>query len=838
MLTKYTNCEVIEVKSADEKIEGNAKLSSFDHIPKDTYRRGDGYLYVKVRAISSRVNKNFDGWPVNELAGMEETDFREVASKVAKTSETGGISKLTFTRDSSEIKSKGDYGFRTFVGRPVFIDHNNSDPKRARGVVVDAMLHIENPQRLSSDAYWSKAPENHRPETWIELLLEIDGKSFPKLAKALLSGKVNAVSMGCNVEHTLCSICNHKAATVEDYCSHIQRKGTTFKTGSIDKLAYEDCYNVNFFEISAVFDPADVTALFTEPVAKHASVESKFQVGERVKDSESGKEGVVKYVEELNSDEYGDSFKTCKVQWDDGGQSEIEATSLVAIEEKATQGNDITDNNIDDIANKYFYLDNNSNDKGRRAKVGYVENDLAKRAFHAGESYHYSPVEISEFDSVKMAEYLGVKPYDANMHKYMKAYEDGIESAVNGGHNLKVANTETQSLEDNFNKSPYERSSSMNTEKYGESIMAPSKINTLKGDKPCPIGLAGECGLDDDSGKCEKCGYQEPPTPLSDPDLSKAKAFDRKKEQNKEEFRSDTKSLIDRLKKTLSKNEIRSVNSTMNTKKANITLAADVEEVPGDEYLAELGWTVPEKESSASSSATPLVDDGKPASDRPRGEKVISDQTKPVESATKVALGELPGLNQPNGGESTPQFKGDKNNESSDISEHQPSQMAEQYQGVKKEVEKPQYADEGNTKDIRNHNPATMLEQYAPVKKEVEKPQYADEGGTKGISEHHAQLPGKGRESAVLSAIKLADLEVELGLNEVEMKYARVSELENEEPSIVEAKYETLVKIKEAGFGKREASSRKLASFPSFKGVKESSASSNSGSVPDDAIFN
>jgi len=823
MLTKYTNCEVIEVKSADEKIEGNAKLSSFDHIPKDTYRTKDGYIYVKVRAISSRVNKNFDGWPVNELAGMDEKEFRNVASKLAKTSENGGISKLTFTGDSEEIKSKGDYGFRTFVGRPVFIDHNNSDPQRARGIVVDAMLHIENPQKLASDSYWSNAPENHKPETWIELLLEIDGKSFPKLAKALFDGKVNAVSMGCNVEHTLCSICNHKAATVEDYCSHIKRKGTTFKTGSIDKVAYEDCYNVNFFEISAVFDPADVTALFTEPVIKNSSIDSDFVVGERVSDAESGKEGVVKYVEELNSDEYGDSFKTYKVQWDDGGQTEVEATSLVPTESMNNQDKS--------------WL----NEIGVHAKTAksFNNEDLLKKAFHVGESYHYSPVELPEFDSIKMAEYLGIQPHDPNMHKYMKAYEDGIESAIHGEYNLKAANTESQRLEDIFDESSYGTKISMNTEKYGESLTAPSKIDTLQSDKPCPIGLAGECGLDDKSGRCEKCGYQEPPAPLADPDLSKAKAFDRKKEQNKEEFRSDTKSLIDRLKQTLSKNEIRSVNSTMNTKKANITLAADVEEVPGDEYLAELGWTVPEKEASASSSATPLVEDGKPASDRPRGEKVISDQAKPVESATKVALGELPGLNQPNGGESTPQYKGDKNNETSGITEHEPAQMAEQYQSVKKEDESPQYADEGNTRDIKNHNPNTMPEQYAPVKKEVEKPQYSEEGGTKGISEHHAQLPGKGRESAVLSAIKLADLEVELGLNDVEMKYARVAELENEEPSVVEAKYETLVKIKEAGLGKKEAPAKKLAGFPSFKGVKESSSTSSTvGGVPDDAIFN
>jgi uncharacterized ferredoxin-like protein len=68
------------------------------------------------------------------------------------------------------------------------------------------------------------------------------------------------------------------------------------------------------------------------------------------------------------------------------------------------------------------------------------------------------------------------------------------------------------------------------------------------------------------------------------------------------------------------------------------------------------------------------------------------------------------------------------------------------------------------------------------------------------------------------------------------MKYARVAELENEDLTIVQAKYETLSKIKESGLTKKEASSnRKLASFPSLKGVKESSVTTTT--VPDDAIF-
>lgn len=898
MLTKYTNCEIIEVKSADEKIEGNAKFSSFDHIPQDTYRTNDGYIYVKVRAISSRVNKNFDGWPVNELAGMDENDFKQVVSGLDKdglSKEATLTDRLTFTKDGANLKSKGDYGFRTFVGRPVFIDHNNSDPQRTRGVVVDAMLHIEPVYKIASDSYWGSAPENHKPETWIELLLEVDGKTFPKLAKALVEGHVNAVSMGCNVEYTLCSICNHKAATVDEYCDHVRKKGTTFKTGRVDKISYEDCYNVNFFEISAVFDPADVTALFTEPVMKHAATEPAY-VTQVLKLMEDLAKRTNRQKEELNNSERGQSNQEEKASIQEFidliqkrepelSKHGIVTSQLVSaantyrdfLQQMSNKTEYMSDANEEDFqmylaladkiskqiqnfVNMYaqepieyarkslkeiginyekspssedydFLLDNRIDPKSVLSKEARSSEDFLAAAFGAGEAYDQIPVATPEFDSIKMAEYLGVEPHDPDMHLYMKAYEDGISGKPNGLHDLKVANPESQSLEGNFDKFPNGRKSSVNKEinKYGDSITAPSNVNTLKSEKPCPIGLAGECGLDDESGRCEKCGYREPPAPLDDPDLSKARAFDRQKEENKDKLRDDTKGLIDKLKRVLSKNEIRSVNSKMN-KTAKITLAAEVEEVPGDEYLTELGWTIPEKDSSASSSATPLVEDGRPASDRPKGEKVISDQLEPVESATKVALGELPGLTQPNGGESTPQFKGDKNNESSGITEYDPQgYVVEQYKSVKHPVEEPQFADEGNTKDIKKHNPATMSEQYQGVKKEIETPQFHGDGGFGGK---------KKSESSVLSAIKLADLEVELGLNEVEMKYARVAELENEDSSIVEAKYETLVKIKEAGLGKRETSSKKLASFPSMKGTKESSVTSSVGTLPDDAIFN
>ena len=842
MITKYTKCEVIEVKSADEKIEGNAKFSSFDHIPNDTYRTDDGYVYVKVRAISSRVNKNFDGWPVNELAGMDENDYRKITSNLQKDSSVS-LETLTFTKDSSSLKSKGDYGFKTFIGRPIFIDHNNSDPKRTRGVIVDAMLHIEPSSKTSSNSYWSTAPDNHKPETWIELLLEVDAKSFPKLANALTEGKVNAVSMGCNVEYTLCSVCNNKAANVEEYCDHIKKKGTTFKTGNTSKLAYEDCYNINFFEISAVFDPADVTALFTEPV-KTSSVKTSVDVPSETSDFIKANEELFEILESEREEvdrrdkqdmppmslederPFIDALHDRMSKWSEilknKYQHEELSQVLSALDEYINFMNQVAENGInawyeiedrnlfnqyDEKVNKYWRMLQDWRDVFAIPQKKLQDVDLMEKQ----EEYDRS----LSFDDYDFLMDMGVDPKSLSINK--------------DSHRLKDANHETKELETIL------KSASVNKE--SDFITAPNKVDTLKTEKPCPIGLAGECGLDDESGRCEKCGYREPPAPLDDPDLSKAKDFDRQKEEQKDETRDETKDLIDQLKKALSKNQKRSVNSKMN-ENTTITLTANVEEVPSDEKLAELGWVIPEKEAGVASNTVPVAEDGQPASDRPKEQRVISDQTKPVESTTKVALGELPQLSQPNGGEASPQYKGDKNNETSGISEHQPSQMAEQYQSVKREVDKPQYADEGYTKDIKTHNPSTMPEQYQKVKKTVDKPQYSDEPGTSGISEHHAELHKSKVESPVLAAIKLADLEVELGLNDVEMKYARVAELENEDLTIVQAKYETLSKIKEAGLTKKEASTnKKLASFPSLKGVKESSVTTTGGGVPDDAIF-
>lgn len=266
--TRYASfdaAEILDVKGTREK----QRTASLDKLSDySDFRTHDGYLYARIRAISSRVNKNHDGWPAIELAGSSDIFDQHTSSE-------------GFTVEASKDRK---YGFSTFLGKPIFVDHNNSDPQRARGVIVDAKFHVEDAKTASADAYYSSAgvDQDHLPASWVELLLEVDAEKFPRLASAIVSGSedgntgIDGFSMGCDVDYTLCNICSNKATAPDEFCDHVRMKGATFdyhdsKTGSrTAKKSYENCYGIKFFEISAVFDPADETALLRELIQKEA----------------------------------------------------------------------------------------------------------------------------------------------------------------------------------------------------------------------------------------------------------------------------------------------------------------------------------------------------------------------------------------------------------------------------------------------------------------------------------------------------------------------------------------------------------------------------------------
>ena len=215
-MLKYATFQVTSAVLVPADLRGNA-LRRFAHRHEFDYDIKPGMLYVRSRMISSRCNDNYDEFPAEEIKA----------------------------------------GYRTFVGKPVFVNHNNDNHRRARGVIIDAALHRDtNP--------------DGSPDTWSEVLMEVDAVRFPKLAKAILAGHIDRTSMGTDVAYSLCSFCGNKASTPLEYCHHIPKmKGQRiYRTTASGKkegvLVSEICHGLKFFENSLlVEEPADPTAFFT-----------------------------------------------------------------------------------------------------------------------------------------------------------------------------------------------------------------------------------------------------------------------------------------------------------------------------------------------------------------------------------------------------------------------------------------------------------------------------------------------------------------------------------------------------------------------------------------------
>lgn len=179
-------------------------LSGFDFEPE----KEEGYLYVTARALTSDIpNLNFDMFPHEEM----------------KTA------------------------YKTFIGCPVYVEHANTDLDRARGVILDAQYHDENPD-----------------DRWTEILMEMDEKTFPKLCSLIRSGELDTMSMGCSVTQSQCSVCGNIAEDMSDFCEHIQNKGAMYN----GEPSFEICGGIEFIEESWVYVPADPNAMTTDKIAK------------------------------------------------------------------------------------------------------------------------------------------------------------------------------------------------------------------------------------------------------------------------------------------------------------------------------------------------------------------------------------------------------------------------------------------------------------------------------------------------------------------------------------------------------------------------------------------
>jgi len=211
MIIQIAKSSIMEIVAADDSLVNNATMNRDSS--QWSFEKRPGMLYVVVRAVSVGTNGNGDHFTYDELKRA----------------------------------------WPTFVGKGVFVNHQSSDIEKKRGKIVDAKF-IED--RGSQNAY-------------VATVLEVNAEAYPDLARMIKAGMVDSVSMGCQVAYSNCSICQHAAKTVKDYCFHVRMH----KGGAYDgRPVYEENHGVEFIEVSFVTTGADAQAKVLEIIAKQARI--------------------------------------------------------------------------------------------------------------------------------------------------------------------------------------------------------------------------------------------------------------------------------------------------------------------------------------------------------------------------------------------------------------------------------------------------------------------------------------------------------------------------------------------------------------------------------------
>lgn len=197
----------------------------------------DNFLYYRARAITADVsNSNGDYFPIKEVKAA----------------------------------------YESFIGKGVYLNHDNDIPEKAFGLVLDAeMVETPNVDRSHGTGY-------------VEILAAVDKELaedlHPGLVRRIQASIINSTSMSCFATAASCCICNNMAHTPQELCAHMNPGTFSYIKGKrIDPydIAYEINYGITFTEDSLVDNPADNTARIFEVMSSAKDVEvDKMSVGE------------------------------------------------------------------------------------------------------------------------------------------------------------------------------------------------------------------------------------------------------------------------------------------------------------------------------------------------------------------------------------------------------------------------------------------------------------------------------------------------------------------------------------------------------------------------------
>lgn len=162
--------------------------------------------------------------------------------------------------------------FRTFVGGENYVEHLQI-PELSKGKIIDA------------------AARDIGDSVYVDILVATDRKHAPLIA-AVQSGELQTLSMGCQVQFTICTKCGNTAEDETKLCRHIRyMKGNTFLDGrGRPRKIAELCGHINsepgsvrFIEASWVANPAFTGAVLRNILSPKelAMAEQRIQVAFR-----------------------------------------------------------------------------------------------------------------------------------------------------------------------------------------------------------------------------------------------------------------------------------------------------------------------------------------------------------------------------------------------------------------------------------------------------------------------------------------------------------------------------------------------------------------------------
>lgn len=196
------------------------------------YKRATFSYKCKVTALNNPKGK---GWDIYNLPNQIKTasiniegeDLGGFDLKEATSDHPDHLYIKVFAIKKDEPNDNGDafseeelkIATPTFVGVPLFTNHQNDDVEKARGECVHS---------------WYDDKDGG-----IYLIGRVDKLAYPRLARGIEEGYITGTSMGCSVENSICSICHNNAHTSEDYCSHVANRKNRKYTGDL-KCAYHN----------------------------------------------------------------------------------------------------------------------------------------------------------------------------------------------------------------------------------------------------------------------------------------------------------------------------------------------------------------------------------------------------------------------------------------------------------------------------------------------------------------------------------------------------------------------------------------------------------------------